>query len=138
MSERKTYSVTVLIDASKSFDVKADSPKQAEQKALDDMGSVSICHQCSKEIETGDPIGAHVYDGDKLVLDTTWDAQRIAKLTAERDELLAALREAREALRVANETPNGPITDTIWMMDRPETLFDFIDAAIAKATGSAA
>lgn len=44
---------------------------------------------------------------------------------------LDALTEIREALRVANETPNGPITDTIWMPGRPETLFDAFDAAIA-------
>lgn len=44
---------------------------------------------------------------------------------------LEALTEIREALRVANETPNGPITDTIWMPGRPETLFDAFDAAIA-------
>jgi hypothetical protein len=45
-------------------------------------------------------------------------------------QLLEALREVREALQFANDTPNGPINDTIWMMHRPETLFDFIDAAI--------
>lgn len=93
MSERKTYSVTVLIDASKGRDVEADSPEEAADEALEQIGTPALCHQCSGEIETGDPIGAHVYDGDKLVLDTTWDAQRIAKLTAERDELMAALQE---------------------------------------------
>lgn len=50
------------------------------------------------------------------------------------DDLLAArdaLREAREALQFANDSPGGGISDTIWMMHRPETLFDFIDAALA-------
>jgi len=47
--------------------------------------------------------------------------------------LLAALIEARHVLQLANDTPNGPIVDTIWMMHRPETLFDFIDSMIAKA-----
>lgn len=42
-----------------------------------------------------------------------------------------ALVEIRRALQEANEKPNGPICDTIWMPGRPETLFDFIDEAIA-------
>lgn len=51
----------------------------------------------------------------------------------QRDELLAALKEAREAFQFANESPGGGVSDTIWMMHRPETLFDFMDAAIVKA-----
>ena len=57
------------------------------------------------------------------------------RLIAAAPELLATLIEARSALQFANDSPNGGINDTIWMMDRPETLFDFLDAAIAKATG---
>ena len=41
-----------------------------------------------------------------------------------------ALREVRESLQFANDSPGGPITDTIWMMHRPETLFDFIDSTL--------
>lgn len=48
----------------------------------------------------------------------------------QRNTLLDALREVREALQFANESPDGPIRDTIWMMHRPETLFDFIDATL--------
>lgn len=59
-------------------------------------------------------------------------------LVAQRDELLAALIESRHALQYANDNPNGGISDTIWMMHRPETVFDFMDAAIAKAKGGAA
>lgn len=58
---------------------------------------------------------------------------RIYHLCKQRDELLAALKEAREALQFANDRPNGGISDTLWMMHRPETLFDFMDSAIAKA-----
>lgn len=47
-------------------------------------------------------------------------------------ELVEALLEAREALQFANDSPGGGISDTIWMMHRPETLFDFLDAALAK------
>ena len=44
---------------------------------------------------------------------------------------LDTLKEVRETLEVANVTPNGPINDTIWYSDC-ETLFDFMDAAIAR------
>lgn len=53
-------------------------------------------------------------------------------LRAVNAELLEALTEARHALQFANYTPGGPINDTIWMMHRPETLFDFMDAAIER------
>lgn len=49
--------------------------------------------------------------------------------------LRAALQEVRETLQFANDSPNGGIHDTIWMMHRPETLFDFIDAAMQKGSG---
>ncbi len=58
--------------------------------------------------------------------------------TKQRDELLAAMIEAREALQFANDSPAGGISDTIWMMHRPETLFDFMDTAIARVKGGAA
>lgn len=48
----------------------------------------------------------------------------------QRNTLLAAMQEVREALQLANDSPGGIITDTIWMPHRPETLFDFIDATI--------
>ena len=36
----------------------------------------------------------------------------------------------RESLQFANESPGGPINDTIWMMHTPSTLFDYIDDVI--------
>lgn len=60
------------------------------------------------------------------------------QLEQQRDELLAAIIEARHALQFANDNPGGGINDTIWMMHRSETLFDFMDAAIAKVKGGAA
>lgn len=61
-----------------------------------------------------------------------------ADIEKQRDELLAALIEARQALQFANDSPGGGIDDTIWMMHRNETLFDFMDAAIASVKGGAA
>lgn len=40
------------------------------------------------------------------------------------------LRETREALQFANDSPGGPISDTIWMLHQPQTVFDAIDEAI--------
>jgi hypothetical protein len=44
---------------------------------------------------------------------------------------LEALNKIRESLHFANDSPNGAIQDTIWMMHDSETLFDFIDDRIA-------
>lgn len=61
----------------------------------------------------------------------------VKQLQAERDMLLEAMSESRKALEHANELPNGPICDTIWMIEGPETLFDFMDSALARCTDSA-
>jgi len=60
------------------------------------------------------------------------DQAKIAKAEKDAAYRLDTLKEVREALGVANVTPNGPINDTIWYSNC-ETLFDFMDAAIAKA-----
>ena len=65
-------------------------------------------------------------------------SMRVIEITKQRDDLLTAIVDARHALQFANDTPNGPIIDTIWMMHgRNETLFDFMDAAIASVKGGA-
>ena len=58
----------------------------------------------------------------------------LRRLHALNAELLADMKAARQSLQVANDTPNGPINDTIWH-GPAETLFDFMDHAIAKAGG---
>lgn len=72
-------------------------------------------------------------DGSDFGNSTAAELRRLHELNA---ELLNALKELRQALLFANENPGRGINDTIWMMDRPETLFDFIDAAIDKAEES--
>lgn len=62
------------------------------------------------------------------------ESAAVALLREERDRLLATLMETRNALQIANEMVDGPIKDTIWMRDTPETLFDFMDVAIAMST----
>lgn len=66
-----TYEVTLLIDASIGVDVEANSPEEAVEKAENESGSVSLCHQCSRELQTGDCYGAIVYVDGKEVADTT-------------------------------------------------------------------
>jgi len=48
-------------------------------------------------------------------------------------DLAKTLREVRESLQFANDSPNGPINDTIWMMHIPVTLFDYIDNVLLSA-----
>lgn len=62
---------------------------------------------------------------DRTALQTL-ELQR--EITAKgRENVIRMLVEIKHALMFANESPNGPINDTIWMMHQPETLMDFID-----------
>lgn len=45
---------------------------------------------------------------------------------------LTLLHEVRRALHAAHDTPGGPITDTIWLVDQPCTAFDALDDAIER------
>lgn len=72
---------------------------------------------------------------DGVFICNTGDSKENALLIASAPELLEALCEARETLQFASDSPLGPIQDTILMMHRNQTLFDFLDAAIAKARG---
>jgi hypothetical protein len=51
------YRVTILHDACTSHEVTADSETSAVDLALDDA-HVTLCHQCSNEMDLGDPICA--------------------------------------------------------------------------------
>lgn len=59
--------------------------------------------------------------------------ENVKELTAQRDAAIETLVKTRQALEIANEMKGGPICDTIWMPSLcSETLFDFLDAAIAN------
>ncbi|OAD82850.1 hypothetical protein ATN89_17350 [Comamonas thiooxydans] len=78
------YDVTVIYDASNSGAYKANSPQEAAELAeCDQAGRQCLCHQCAHEVEMGDVIGAHVYLNDELVLDTTYNGERIKELEEE-------------------------------------------------------
>lgn len=55
-----------------------------------------------------------------------------------RTEFHGALQQIRLALEVANNTPDGPVRDTIWMPDAVQTLFDFIDDQLETMAPAAA
>ena len=40
------------------------------------------------------------------------------------------LTEIRNSLQFANDSPNSGISDTLWMIERPQTIFDAIDSLI--------
>ena len=52
--------------------------------------------------------------------------------------LRKVLIDVRHALQFASDSPGGGINDTIWMMHTPETLFDFIDAALGDTQAAPA
>ena len=84
------YSVTVLVDASRSYTVKAESPEAAIERAeeLYSGESSGLCHHCSGKLDVGEAVGAIVYCEDKEVLDTSYQASRIAALEAENARLV--------------------------------------------------
>ena len=79
------YSVTVLVDASRNYTVKAESPEAAVEQAEErySQESSGLCHQCSGKLDVGGAVGAIVYCEDNEVLDTSYQAARIATLEAE-------------------------------------------------------
>lgn len=49
------YRVSASVTGSKFLGVfEADSPEEAEKKAVDKNGHVSLCHQCASECEDGE------------------------------------------------------------------------------------
>lgn len=108
---KQSYGVTIIFDASKGMDVEAESPEQAEAMAVDALGSPCICHQCAAEVDVADAIGAHVYLGDKLVLDTTYGGDKdrqVAELTARVASLEAQLAAAAAAAATKVDSTNNP------------------------------
>lgn len=110
--EVKRYEVTVLLDASSSYTVEADSVEAAEHAAWEahDEASPSLCHQCSGSMDLGDAYGMLIYCDGNEVADTTHDAREIADLRAELDALLAERdRLAAENERLARDAKNDSI-----------------------------
>ena len=78
------YNCTVIFDASASVEVEAETPEQAAELALEMAeGDQHLCHQCSRSLNTGDAIGAIVYDEEctQELLDTTYQPPQRQPLT---------------------------------------------------------
>ncbi len=48
------YRVTLLVDATVTVDVEANSKREAREKALDTADTPSVCHKCSSKVMIGD------------------------------------------------------------------------------------
>jgi hypothetical protein len=68
----------------------------------------------------------------RMLLERAALTSRPAEVDDEAARLRKVLVEVRHALQFANDSPGGGISDTLWMMHGPETVFDFIDAALAE------
>lgn len=89
------YYCTVLIDASVNMTIEADSPEDAAEKAENsEAGNPRLCHQCSSDVELGEPVGVYVFDeaAENQLADTTPSAEEIAALKARVEELTDALQ----------------------------------------------
>lgn len=84
------------------------------------------------KIMDSDLVHAIVDEVEKLFV-----SPRAADAPSEPSELRAALIAVREALQHANDSHNGGIVDTLWMLNGPETVFDFIDTALESRAADA-
>lgn len=95
------YNVTLIFDSSQTVEVEAESPEQAAEIAESNAEPLSLCHQCSGEVNGGDCIGVHVYDDEctEMLADTTHAGDlslEIENLRAKVAQLDAANKEWQE------------------------------------------
>ena len=60
----KRYLAVVIYDASVGVELEADSAQSAAIAALDEAEPISLCNECSRSLNIGDPINAVAYDED--------------------------------------------------------------------------
>jgi len=82
------YQVCIIIDASNTVEVEADSPEDAMDLAYNmDEASPSLCHQCSHDVGLAEAIKTFVYDEDgNEVLDDCQQKNEIKELEAQNAE----------------------------------------------------
>lgn len=93
------YKVSVLVDASCGFTVRAETPEAAAELAdeLYFQAEHGLCHQCARVLDVGDPIGAIVWLNGAEVLDTSHPAARIRALEAECARLQEQVKAAAQS-----------------------------------------
>lgn len=94
------YPCSVLISAGTNYQIEADSPEEAAEKAeeLFDDQHTGLCHQCSKETDLEGCYGVLVssVDGTQVLLETDHKSVSIVKLTTEIARLRMHLAEIRD------------------------------------------
>lgn len=97
------YNVSLIFSADFEVEVEADSPDDAAEKAYNsDAVSVSLCHQCSKDINIGDCYRVIVCDeAGNEVIDDGYELAKIKQQAAEIATLTAKLAEAEIIIRDA-------------------------------------
>ena len=66
------YLVSIVFGAGTYVEVEAESPEEAEDKALAERSHVMLCHYCSHKLEIADVTGCIVTDENgEVVLDST-------------------------------------------------------------------
>jgi hypothetical protein len=102
------------------------------QLECDEPTFVRIFNERNRLAETESNLRGNI---SHLYLEIAGAKSNVEFIAKQRDELLAALVNARNCLESANEMGDGPIVDTIWY-GRAETLFDYMDNAIASVKGN--
>jgi len=88
------YRVTIIHDACTTHDVEAEGEQSAIEAALD-VASVRLCHQCSGNLELGDPIRAAMVENlesgeSNDDANPDFEVARLRARVAELEALLAA------------------------------------------------
>ena len=96
------WNVTVVFDASKGVDVEADNAEEAIEKAYDAVGNVTLCHQCTDDLEVGDAVFVIAYspDGEEHSDDRrVIEIEKLRKIIVDREAEVEALRAQAGTLR---------------------------------------
>ena len=88
------YRVTIMHDACTTHDVEASSEDEAMDRAMEQVG-VCLCHQCSDQIDLGDPIRVVVIENldtgeSNYDADPDFEVRTLRERVAELEAQLAA------------------------------------------------
>lgn len=111
MTHKHNYRVTFIHDACNSVEVQATTPDEAMALAWNEQGGVTLCHQCSDELEMGDPIrivGVENTDtGESTDGEPTLEEKQLAKLQALWSEVCERspgfLKDGKKGLMIAED-----------------------------------
>lgn len=108
------------------------APRNAGVVTPDFQAAINAAYPLTDSPHTS--VQTHRHDG-RIAFEKGWGAALATRAVL--DPMRIAMIDVRHALQFANDTPGGGINDTIWMMHQNETLFDFIDAALAAPAAEA-